>query len=69
MPTQFMVLPLPAKTVLETYFGKAFMCLSVRSLDILSARNTWREILNVPSIIVSAFKDTKITELSIFCPM
>jgi hypothetical protein len=44
------------------------MCLIVRSLEILSLCDTWREMLNVPSLIVLAYKHTKITEISIFVP-
>jgi len=47
-----MVFALPVKTALETYFGKAFMCLSVRILEILSLLATCRKMLNVPSLIV-----------------
>jgi len=52
MAIQYVVLALPVKPVLETYFGKSFMCLSVRSLEILPLRTTWREMLNVPSVTV-----------------
>jgi hypothetical protein len=44
MAIQFMALALPVKTALEACFGKDFMCLSVRSLEILSLRVTWREM-------------------------
>jgi hypothetical protein len=63
MPIQFMALVLPVKTALETYFGKAFKCLSIRSLEILSLQVTCREMLNVPLLIVLAYKHIKITEL------
>ena len=65
-----MVLALPVKPALETYFGKSFMCLSGRSLEILPLRATWREMLNVPSVTVlsETLKTLRLESFRFFVP-
>jgi hypothetical protein len=48
-------------------FGRAVACLSIRRLEIFLWESWW-EMLSVPSLIVWAYKNTKITEISIFVP-